>query len=102
MKKFESVKKVEEVTHLTLEEVQCSIAIIKSGWKNKYHVITEWGDTGDSIYKTMNQLELAQQYGLKADDFPKRLGQSVTISVEKIMATPNDMDLGEHVRKLIK
>jgi hypothetical protein len=102
MKRFEQVKKVEEVTHLTPEEGQYSITIIKSGWKNKYHVITEWGDTGESIHKIANQLELAQQYGLKMDGFPKLLGQSVAISVEKIMATPNDMDLGEQVRKLIK
>ena len=102
MKKFQASKNSSIITTLSPnDDTPCSILIIRSGWKDMYHVITEWGDSGDSIYKLARGQHLISQYGIERSDLPTR-GENIIVSKETIKSTPNNMDLGENIRKLLQ
>jgi hypothetical protein len=76
------------------------VTFIKSGWKEHYHVISEWGDSGDFTHRVMKPIEIIDMYNLTADDLP--IGNEIYfISKKEILEHPNDYDLGEFVRKKI-
>ena len=102
MKKFQASKNSSIITTLSpSDDNQFSILIVSSGWKDMYHVITEFGCSGDSIYKLVRGQYLISQYGIEISDLPTR-GKNIIISKETIKSTPNNMDLGEDIRKLLQ
>lgn len=46
------------------------VEIILSGWNGRYHVITEWGDTGETTHKLMKSIEILDFYGIDGNDLP--------------------------------
>lgn len=77
-----------------------TITVIKSGWKYKYHVIVEWGESREVTHKILKDIELLEQYGIDICDLPLT-EDKVTITRKQVLSLPNDMDLGACVRKLI-
>lgn len=75
------------------------ILIIRSGWVGRYHVICEWGDTGETTHRLMKAIEVLDVYNLDGNDLPERDVHCVT--KEDILNHPNDADLGEYIRKKI-
>jgi len=75
------------------------VKVMKSGWNGRYHVITEWGDTGESTHKLMRAVEILDFYNLDGNDLP--LDNVYVVSKDEILNTPNDYDLGALVRKKI-
>jgi len=76
------------------------IKVYKSGWQGRYHVISEWGDTGEFTHKLMTFVEVIDLYGVNGIDLP-RDEKLFCVSQEEILSLPNDADLGEFVRKKI-
>lgn len=75
------------------------VKIIPSGWQFRYHVISEWGDSGETTHKLMKVIELIEFYKLDANDLPS--DNMFCISKDDILNHPNDYDLGEFVRNKI-
>jgi hypothetical protein len=76
------------------------VTFVKSGWKGQYHVISEWGDSGDFTHRLMSPIQIIDLYRLDANDLP--INDDVyCISKQEILEHPNDYDLGEFVRKKI-
>jgi hypothetical protein len=74
-----------------------ALRIIKSGWSSpiRYHVIEEWGDTGESAYVGIFLVEQIKE----------KFGIDPTIensSIRKIsLENPNDQTLGREVRSIM-
>jgi hypothetical protein len=77
-----------------------AIMIMRSGWSDMYHVITEWGDIGDTYYEHLPKYQILEKYGIEEMVLPTK-GNLVGIDVAKIKATPNDAELGAYVRRKI-
>ena len=73
------------------------VTILHSGWQFRYHVISEWGDTGETTHKVMKVIELIDFYKLDANDLPSK--DIYCVDKEEVLTHPNDADLGEFVRK---
>ena len=73
------------------------VQIIRSGWNGSYHVITEWGDTGETTHKLMKSIEILNFYGIDGNDLPSN--DVYIITKDEILENPNDSDLGSFVRK---
>jgi hypothetical protein len=73
------------------------VKIMKSGWNGRYHVITEWGDTGETTHKLMKSIEILNLYNIDGNDLP--INDVLSITKEEILENPNDSDLGELIRK---
>lgn len=73
------------------------VKILPSGWEQRYHVISEWGDTSETTHKLMKVIELLDFYKMDANDLPSK--QIYCVNKEEILNHPNDADLGEFVRK---
>lgn len=73
------------------------VKIITSGWQGKYHVISEWGDTGETTHKLMKVVEIIDFYKLDGNDLPDK--DVICVNKNQILDYPNDADLGEFVRK---
>lgn len=72
--------------------------IIASGWKDKFHVVTEFGDLSDndSTHEIMTKDEVLEKYGLDSLDICKT-------SIKKLEESyPNDYDFGRSVRNFLK
>jgi hypothetical protein len=76
------------------------VTFIKSGWKEKYHVISEWGDSGDFTHRVLSPIEILGMYDLNAEDLPLN-NDIICVTKKEILNHPNDYDLGEFVRKKI-
>lgn len=48
------------------------VQIIRSGWNGTYHIITEWGDTGETTHKLMKSIEILDFYGIDGNDLPSK------------------------------
>lgn len=46
-----------------------SVSIIRAGWMDEYHVITEYGDSGESTCKRLTSLQIKQQYNVNINNF---------------------------------
>ncbi len=74
-KQEKNVEKVERVNcFMTIIEFGAEspfliTRIIKSGFKNFYHVITEW-KTEHVTHRLMRPIEIIESYPLTGDDFP--------------------------------
>lgn len=93
------VKKLPNITILYPhgESEPFVVKIIPSGWQFRYHVISEWGDTGETTHKVMKVIELIDFYKLDANDLPSK--DIYCVDKEEVLTHPNDADLGEFVRK---
>lgn len=40
----------------------CSLKIIQSGWRNKYHCILEWGEYEDVDYELYDKEQIQQRF----------------------------------------
>lgn len=98
--KMEIIKKTENIVYLYPHgsSEPFVVMIIRSGWNASYHVITEWGDTGETTHKLMKSIEILNFYGIDGNDLPSK---DVYITKDEIMENPNDYDLGALVRKKI-
>jgi len=99
--KSQVIKKNPNVTVLFPHGVDepFTVKIISSGWQGRYHVISEWGDTGETTHKLMKVIELIDFYSLGGNDLP--INDVLSITKEEILGNPNDSDLGALVRKKI-
>lgn len=76
-----------------------AIRIIKSGWTKPqmYHVIFETGDYEQSDYLGLKtEIEIKEKWGIELPD-PKSLNLNLAIK-----ENPNDSDLGDKLRILIR
>lgn len=73
------------------------VYIFRSGWEQRYHIISEWGETDETTHKLMKVIELLDFYGIDAIDLPSK--DLHCVNREEILSHPNDADLGEFVRK---
>jgi len=99
MKNVIVTKIVKEMTSIALygEDEPYRIKIIKSGWTDKFHVISEWGDTGEYVHKLLSHNEIIDMYKITLDELPTN--QVFGITKKEILDNPNDADLGEFLRK---
>ena len=76
------------------------VEILKSGWNGRYHVITEWGDTGEYTHRLLSPNQINEIYGVDITSIvnDKKVFQ---VTKEEILNLPNDADLGEFLRKKI-
>jgi hypothetical protein len=95
------IKKTQNVTHIFPhgDSEPFKVIIIKSGWRGMYHVISEWGDSEETIHKLMDSNQIIDFYRLDIIDLPS--GENYCLTKEEILNHPNDSDLGEFVRKKI-
>lgn len=73
--------------------------IIKSGWSKpqRYHVLIEYGDYGQTDYDFLDAEQLKEKYGI---DITEKTDQSsIIVTTKEIIETPNDGDLGKNIRK---
>lgn len=73
------------------------VKILPSGWEKTYHIITEWGDTGETTHKLMDVIELLDFYKMDVNDLPSK--DIFCVSKSDTLAYPNNYDLGEIIRK---
>ena len=92
-------KNVIEMTSIALygKDEPYRIKILKSGWTDKFYVISEWGDTGECVYKLLTHDEIIDMYKITLDELPTN--QVFGITKKEILDNPNDMDLGKIIRK---
>lgn len=78
---------------IAADDDHCALRIVKTGWKDKYHVIIE-----DAVYgsKMLSDPLTAEEIELK---YGHKLPEPMDIH-RKIKNTPNDYDLGEAFRSL--
>lgn len=90
---------IPKVCHLLIpEEEPFAVKIIQSGWRDTYHVIREWGDTGNSDYEMMSIKELLDRYP-EFEDTMDEVFPAVAVSSREFLDYPNDKDLGNAIRK---
>jgi hypothetical protein len=83
---------------LGVNDEPIAVRILESGWRNMYHVITEYGDYEESVYSHLSKEELLEKYPI----FQKILDQmfqDIVVTETVIKSIPNDATLGKHVRK---
>lgn len=92
-------KIVNEMTSIALygKDEPYRVKILKSGWTDRYHVISEWGDTGECVHKLLTYNEIIDMYKITLDDLPTN--EVFCMTKKEILTHPNDADLGEFVRK---
>jgi hypothetical protein len=97
--KMEINKKTENVVYLYPHgsSEPFVVMIIRSGWNASYHVITEWGDTGETTHKLMKSIEILNFYGIDGNDLPET--DIICVNKKTILDNPNDGDLGALIRK---
>ena len=76
------------------------VTFIKSGWRGQFHVISEWGDSGDFTHRLMSPIQIIEMYNLDANDLPAN-DEIYCVTKQEILEHPNDYDLGEFIRKKI-
>jgi hypothetical protein len=97
--KMQIVKKQPNITTLFPhgESEPFVVKILPSGWQFRYHVISEWGDSGETTHKLMKVIDLIEFYNLDANDLPSK--EIYCLDKTEILNYPNDSDLGEFIRK---
>jgi hypothetical protein len=73
-----------------------ALLIIKSGWEDEYHVITEWGAYGEVDFTSrMSSESIQKKYGIDVNTlFPK----TIIVDEEFAKRYPNDFELGTKIR----
>ena len=99
MKKVSVTKIIKEVTSMTLngENEPYCIKILKSGWNDEYHVISEWGDTGEVKHDLLTSKQIIEIYEINLEDLPNN--NLLPLTKDEIISHPNNYDLGEFIRK---
>jgi hypothetical protein len=92
-------KGIPRVCHLLIpDEEPFVIKIIESGWRGTYHVISEWGDTGNSDYTMMDISQLLETYP-EFQTILDELYPDTVVSTRELLDNANDKDLGAAIRK---
>jgi len=92
-------KGLPRVCHLLIpDEEPFAVKIIRSGWTDMYHVIHEWGDTGNSDYEMIHISELLQRFPEYQETLDE-LFPDVIVTTEEFLEHSNDRDLGSSIRK---
>lgn len=99
MKNVLVTKIVNEMTSIALygKDEPYRVKIFKSGWTDKFHVVSEWGDTGEYVHKLLTHDEIIDMYKITFDELPTN--QVFGVTKKEILSHPNDADLGEFLRK---
>ena len=76
-----------------LKDEPIAIRIIKSGWENQFHVLTEFGDFEQTDYVgLMTRNQIREKYNIRVAD-----SESLTSYTNRL---PNDVELGKTIRTI--
>ena len=65
--------------------------------EDKYHVISEWGDTGEVKHDLLTSKQIIEIYEINLKDLPNN--SFIPLNKDEILKYRNNYDLGEFIRK---